>query len=77
MGNLTYWLGQMDSNSIRKVRILTAEDDFLNTGLSWPVDGSVLWYENLMQIPWSGHAGYMELANFQDFMNTAFKASEP
>jgi hypothetical protein len=77
MGNLIYWLAQIDSNSIRKVRILTAEDDFLNTGLTWPVDGSVIWSENLMQIPWGGHAGYMELSSFQDLMNTAFIASEP
>lgn len=72
MGNLLYWLGQLDSNSIRNVRIFSAEDDFLNIGLSWTTDGSVLWDENLMLIPWGGHAGYMELSSFQDLLNTAF-----
>jgi hypothetical protein len=75
-GSLLYWLDELDANSIRKVRIFTAKDDFLNTGLDWPIGHSIIRYQNFMEIPWSGHAGYMELSDFQDLLNTAFIASE-
>jgi hypothetical protein len=72
-GSLFNWLNQLDQDSMKKVRIFTAKDDFLNTGLAWPTDQP----ENLMKISWSGHVGYMELSSFQKLLDTAFIASEP
>lgn len=75
-GSLVYWLEQLDLDSMKKVRIFTAKDDLLNVGLGWPIGYSVIRDRNLMEIPWGGHAGYMELSSFQELLNTSFKASE-
>jgi hypothetical protein len=75
-GSLLYWLNQLGPDSIKKVRIFTAKDDFLNIGLKWPVGVSSLRAENLMEVPWGGHVGYMQLKSFQGLLDTAFIASQ-
>jgi hypothetical protein len=70
--SLLHWLGLLPPSALERVRILTAQDDFINQGLIWPVGGGVITSKNLMEIPWGGHTGYFLLPEFQGLLDAGF-----
>ena len=70
--SLLHWLGLLSPNSLSRVRVLTAQDDFLNVGLSWPVGAGIITPQNLMELPWGGHTGYLLLSEYQGLLDTGY-----
>lgn len=66
---LAFWLNQLDSDSLEKVRIISAKDDFLNSGEEWPENECPAFgARNLFLLPWGGHLGFMGTPAFQEFL---------
>ena len=70
--SLIHWLGLLPPNALAKVRVMTAQDDFLNQGVAWPVGQGVITPRNLIEIPWGGHTGYILLPEFQGLLDAGF-----
>jgi hypothetical protein len=70
--SLLHWLSLLPPSSLSRVRVLTAQDDFLNVGLSWPVGAGIITPQNLMELPWGGHTGYLLLSEYQGLLDAGF-----
>lgn len=71
--SLVLWLDQLPTQALRRLRILTTKDDFLNIGRPWPTGRHPsLSRKILIQLKWGGHLGYESLPNYHRFLQTAF-----
>ncbi len=66
-GNLNYWINKAQELDIRRVRILTSQDDFINH------DG--VWEENnnsIINLPYGGHFGFRSSEWFEKFLALSY-----
>lgn len=55
---IKYWLKKRNFENT-EVRIITSQDDFINTGVDWnkTIEESYLGNNNIIILPWGGHSG--------------------
>jgi hypothetical protein len=72
-GNLLFWVREAQRVTDGKIRLLTAENDFLNAqDLTASYDLEELGPEHLLIIPVGGHLGYMGHPWYRKFMEIHF-----
>lgn len=72
-GDLRYWLHQTSPQALKEIRILTSEDDFLNTRQSWDMPGILdSPQDQLIIAHWGGHIGLTDTKAYEGLITTQF-----
>lgn len=69
--NLSFWLNKRKMSNTT-VRIVSAQDDFLNTGIDWEkfLESSSLDKDNLIMLSWGAHSGFLALDIWPEVLYT-------
>jgi hypothetical protein len=70
---LSHWLSAASAAGMRRFRILSADNDFLNSPGDWMAqEFDEFRKDQIMVLPWGGHLGFASLPAYQDLLDDLY-----